>query len=383
MSMKPYTELNQTDRYEIAILRERGYSGRAIARQLGRSPNTISREVCINTVNGVYHPNKAQATSRHRKRMRKYQSLKIEDHPSVKAYSVEKLKMGLNPDEISGVMKRERHDSVVSKTTIYRWLYSARGQQYCRYLYTQRYEKKKRRTKTKRVMIPNRTSIWERPRGAMRRTRYGHWEVDAIVSPRGKRGSLCVAQERATRFVRIFKCDSLRTREHVQKHRAVTTQCNVLSMTFDNGIENTRHQELGVPTFFCDPYASWQKGGVENVDKLIRRYIPKGTEIARVLVAYIQWMEERINSKPRKILNYKTAYEAAVEHGILKSEECPNWGWNLGCAQCRYHIINNVSCQDFLAPWMFLRVTIPSVSTYIIPTLYTVLNIIHSLFRNA
>ena len=171
-------------------------------------------------------------------------------------------------------------------------------------------------------MIPERTSIQKRSPGAHNRSRYGHWEVDAIVSPKGKRGYLSVLQERKTRFVRIFKCQSMSCTEHVQKHRQVVAGFKVLSMTFDNGIENKHHQELGIPTFFCDPYASWQKGGVENVNKLIRRYIPKGTDISKVSVGYIRWVEERINAKPRKILHYKTAYEAAVEGGILKG--CPN-----------------------------------------------------------
>lgn len=320
--MRAYKELTQIDRYEIAILKEKGHSLRKIAQQLGRSPNTISRELRKNTVCGTYVPKKAQAKSHLCKRMRKYQSMKINDNLLLREYIVQKLQEGLNPDEISGVMKKEEKDFFVSKTTIYRWLRTSRGQRYCQYLYSQRYEKKKRIKKIKRVMIPERVSMWKRSHGATNRTRYGHWEVDAVVSPKGKRGYLSVVQERKTRFVKIFKCHSMSSREHVKKHHCVVSQYKVLSMTFDNGIENKNHQELSVPTFFCDPYSSWQKGGVENVNKMIRRYIPKGTEIEQLPVAYVQWVEDRLNRKPRKILNYKTAYEAAVEHGILK--ECPN-----------------------------------------------------------
>jgi IS30 family transposase len=80
--------------------------------------------------------------------------------------------------------------------------------------------------------------------------------VDAVVSPRGKRGYLSVIQERKTKLVKIFKCHSMSCTEHIKKHKKVLDNFKVLSMTFDNGIENKYHQELKVPTFFCDPYSS-------------------------------------------------------------------------------------------------------------------------------
>ena len=321
--MKKYKELNKIDRYEISILFEKGYSIRKIAKELERSPNTISRELKNNKTNGIYEAKKANAKSRLRKRMRKYQSRKIDKNFQLQKYIIEKLKDGLNPNEISGLMKKDKEKFYASKTNIYEWLRTSSGQRYCKYLYSKRYEKKKRIKKTKREIIPNRISIWQRNKGATNRTRYGHWEIDAIVSPRGKNGYLSVIQERKTKLVKIFKCNSMSCTEHVRKHKKVISSFKVLSMTFDNGIENRHHQELnelGVSTFFCDPYSSWQKGGVENVNKMIRRYIPKETDISKLPVEYIAWVEDRINNKPRKILKYKTAYEMASEHGIILDE---------------------------------------------------------------
>ena len=91
----------------------------------------------------------------------------------------------------------------------------------------------------------------------------------------------------------------------------------VRSITFDNGLENRYHERIGVATFFCDPYSSWQKGGVENANKLLRRYLPKGTNMSRVSPAYLQRIVERINNKPRKILGYKTAYAVAEKAGLF------------------------------------------------------------------
>jgi len=316
--MRKYKELNQIDRYEIAILIRKNYSMREIARQLNRSVSTISTELKNNKTHGDYDPRKANAKSRLRKRMRKYQSMKIDSNFNLQKYIIEKLKEGLNPDEISGLMRKNKKTFYASKTNIYRWLRTSSGQRYCKYLYSKRYRIKKRIKKTKRVMIPHRISIWKRFSGATNRTRYGHWEVDAIVSPRGKKGYLSVAQERKTKLVKIFKCSTMSPKEHIKKHQKVVSNFKVLSMTFDNGIENKNHERLGIPTFFCDPYSSWQKGGVENLNKMIRRYIPKGTDISKLPVEYIKWVENRINNKPRKILDYKTAYEMAEKHGIIK-----------------------------------------------------------------
>lgn len=315
--MKKYKELSQIDRYEIAILKDKGYSMRKIAKELNRSPNTISKELQNNRTHGRYDSKKANAKSRLRKRMRKYQWRKINKDNDLKKYIIEKLQEGLNPDEISGLMRKNKEPFYASKTNIYEWLRTSSGQRYCRFLYSKRYEKKKRVKKTKRVMIPDRIPLTHRFLGATNRTRYGHWEVDAIVSPCGMRGYLSVVQERKTKFVKIFKCNSMSCTEHVKKHKKVLSDFKVLSMTFDNGIENKHHRKLGIPTFFCDPYSSWQKGGVENVNKMIRKYIPKNTDISKLPVEYIRWIEEKINNKPRKILQYKTAYEMASEHGII------------------------------------------------------------------
>ncbi len=145
----------------------------------------------------------------------------------------------------------------------------------------------------------------------------GHWEEDTIVSSRGGTGALSVMIERKSRYVVIRKLNNRSSVEHVKVLKGNLSSLKVKSITFDNGIENKSHGELDVPTFFCEPYSSWQKGSVENVNKMIRQYLPKGTDMSLVPDWYIQYIQNRVNKKPRSILGFKTAEEVAMMGGII------------------------------------------------------------------
>ncbi len=326
--MKNKEKLKRAERLEISILLKREYSFRDIARALNRSPNTISYEIINNSTNRIYNPIKAHAKARVRKRMSKFQWMKIEENKDLKKYMVKGLKKHWNPNEISGRMKKEKQLFYISKTAIYEWLRSNRGQYYCRYLYSKRYKRIKRnKNKTTRVMIPERVSIDKRFLGANNRTKYGHWEKDAIVSNRNHRGSLAVAQERKSRLITVRKTRTMSSVEHSKIIQNMFFGLMVKSVSFDNGIENKNHKDLRLPTFFCDPYSSWQKGGVENANKMIRRYFPKGTDFQTVSQKEIDRVVFIINNKPRKILGYRTALEVARTGGVLLENnyiECPN-----------------------------------------------------------
>lgn len=316
--MKNKEKIKKAERLEIAILLDKKYSYRSIAKALGRSPNTISYEVKENSVNGIYGPIKAHAKAKQKKRMSKFQWTKIEENQELNKYIIKGLKNHWNPDEISGTMKKENKPFYASKTTIYDWLRSNMGQYYCKYLYSKRYYKKRRKNKkTKRVMIPGRVSIDKRFLGANNRTRYGHWERDAMASRKKGSGSLAVAQERKSRFITIKKARTMSPTEHNEKTKEMAINMLVKSYTYDNGIENKNHKELGISTFFCDSYSSWQKGGIENANKMIRRYIPRGTNISKISDGYIQKIVDKINKKPRKILGYMSALEVARANGVL------------------------------------------------------------------
>ena len=318
MMAKAFMNLGRAERLEIGILFGKGYSLRSIARVCKRSPNTIAYEVKHNSVSGVYDPQKAEAKAHLKKRMRRLTWRKIEQYPALKAMVITGLKAHWNPDEIAGKMQREKISHRCTKTAIYDWLRSARGTRYCHLLYSKRYRVKKRKHKARRVLIPNRVPMAVRPIGATNRTRYRHHERDTIVGTKGTPGGLATAIERKSRLVRAQKVADMSPTTHLEADRMLFRDVEAQSVTRDNGIENRAHEELGIPSFFCDPYSSWQKGSIENANKMIRRYFPKGTDFRLVSQADVDRVVSIINNKPRKILGYRSALEVAQKAGIIK-----------------------------------------------------------------
>jgi IS30 family transposase len=312
-------DITKVERLELAILLKKGYSMRSIATSMGRSPNTISYEIKKNSVDGAYHPHKADKKANVRKKGRRFQYSKIEKHPELKKLVIEKLKIHWNPREIAGWIS-DNSSFRLSTASIYTWLRTSRGDRYCDLLYSQRHYVKKHKKKTKRVLIPERVGIEARPVEINNRTIYGHYESDTIVSCRGGTGAILVLIERVSRAVYLWKLDNLRPQPCAQYLKEAGVALGIKSITFDNGIENIYHQSIGVSTYFCDPYSSWQKGAVENVNKMIRRYLPKGTDLGSVSQGYLNFVADRINKKPRVVLGFKSAYkvrDAKIKESVL------------------------------------------------------------------
>ena len=323
---KRFTGLSNAERSEIAILLNRNCSQREIAEALRRSPNTINYEIRVNSVLGVYDPLKAKQKSRVSRRSRRYQWQKIEQHPKLRAFIIEKLeKDDWSPDAISGHLKHEQTAlPYVCTPQIYAWLYSSRGQPYCQYLLSRQYKPKPRGDKkTERVMIPNRVGIEERPAIVASRTRAGDWEGDTVVS--GKRthskAALAVVSERQTKLLGARLIPNLKPQSFAQATTTMLAGKLSHTLSLDNGIENKQHEDIsaatGADVFFCDPYSSYQKGGVENGNKMVRRYVPKGCDVSRFSQAQIDAFISKINNKPRRCLGYKSALQLAVEKGII------------------------------------------------------------------
>lgn len=328
MKNKNYKHLSQFEMDRIEILLDARHTQKDIAKVLKRTPSTISREIKRNSlkkdgkskVKEEYRASLARSKTKTRRKYSRYQGKKINENDDLREYIISKLKQHWNPDEISGRMKRDKKAFYASKTAIYEWLYSIWGQKYCKYLKSKQYRLKRRKNnKTKKSLIPNRIGIEMRPRGANNRTRHGHFEADAIVSGKktGSKASLIVSQDRKTKYVQIRKVNSLKPKCF---NLAIADMRNIVkinSLTLDNGIENRWYERLNIPTFFCDPYASWQKGGVEHANGMIRRFISKGSNISHYSDEYVSIVEDIINNKPRKSLNYKTSLEVMRENNLL------------------------------------------------------------------
>jgi transposase, IS30 family len=324
--MKKASKITDAERSEIDILHTKGYSARSIAKALGRSPNSIATELKRNSYqDGTYVAARAKQKAYVRRKYAKYQGKKIQDNDELRSFIILKLSEHWNPDEIAGYLKHDPSLGVyASKTAIYEWLRSARGQQYCDLLYSKRYNRKPRKkNKTDRVMIPDRTSITERPPAALDRAEIGHCEYDSVVSSKrsGSTYALAVVQERTSRLVRAQLVPNLKPKPYAKVISKLAHGLTMRTMTTDNGIENKQHglitKKTGVPVFFTDPYSSWQKSGVENANKMLRKYFPKGTDFSTVNQTDVVHALARINNKPRKILGYKSSLQVAKEKGLI------------------------------------------------------------------
>lgn len=325
-----YQHLTQADRDRLQALRDAGTKQKEIAYILGVDPSTISREIArnrrryrkkkrIKNKNARYEAGVAHHKAYVRRKYGKYQGKKINESEPLRQYITTRLKRYWNPDEISGRMHKEGKPFYASKTAIYEWLRTVYGQRYVPYLYSGRYYTRKRKPKKQpKTMIPNRVSIHERPTTFF--LEYGHFEADTFVSGRrtGSKAAVAVAIEARADYVLMEKLTGMAPRGFAAAVRGMTDAVVMKSTTLDNGIENRDHADIGAPTYFCDPYSSWQKPHVENGIRLIRRFLPKGMDLAVVPETKIARIARILNHKPRRSLEYQTPYEVMVEHGLLK-----------------------------------------------------------------
>lgn len=322
-----HTHITKSERIEISILLGKGYSARQIAKAMSRCHTSISREIGHHSINGQYIADKAHSKAKEKRRFSKYQGMKIEDRPGLHEYIIEKLKKYYTPEQIAGRIKYvDTHLPYISAKGIYKWLYSNYGQQYCHLLTKQRYQPKKyKKKKTKQQMIPNRIGIEKRSQKANNRSESGHFEEDTMMS--GKRhkstAALAVFCDRKTRYGKLMKIANLSPKTHVKAQKSMAEELQIKTITYDNGAENRYHEKLAhhlkIQTFFCNPYHSWEKGSVENMIGRIRRFIPKGSDIATLTDAQIAKIEHWLNHTPRKCLRFKTPYEIMSKNQKLSS----------------------------------------------------------------
>lgn len=335
--MKNYQgHLKQFDRDRIQAMKDAGTKQSDIAKIMSRDPSVICNEIKRNrrkircrggSKDGPYEASVANHKAYVRRRESKHQGMKIRENKDLENYITTRLKRGWSPDEISGRMRKENQPFYASKDLIYAWLYSVWGQNYTKYLYQKRDRKRKRKPKkTERIMIPNRVGIELRPKEANNGLNFGHFEGDTIVSGKNcavslSKESLAVIYERKAKYIAARKINSMSPAQfNLGVKKILSNLHQAKTMTLDNGIENRDHEKLGVDTFFCDAYSSWQKPGVENANKMIRQYIPKGSDISCYSHQYVTMIIARINNKPRKSLDYKTPLEVMIENNLLNKK---------------------------------------------------------------
>ncbi len=318
--MKPYVHLSAGERMQIYQWSRDRVSQAEIARRLGRDKATISRELRRNAVAAGYLPDLAQRRyAGRRQRCRPRLRLAQRD---LRRSVILLLQEGWSPEQIAGRLRREQGGTVVNHETIYRFVYdSPLGRQEKLYEYLRRGQKKRRRRQGRRVHtgpIAHRTFIDARPSAANERSEIGHWESDSLLF--GREQAVNVLVDRRSRFTVLTRLAGKTARDtrHVLVERL--DRLPHRSLTADNGGENADHgpisQQLAIPFFFCHPYHSWEKGTVENTNGLIRRYLPRDTDLRRVAHHDLEAIAADLNHRPRKCLGFLTPAEVLFGHSV-------------------------------------------------------------------
>ena len=275
-----YKQLTSEQRYTISVLLQNRTKQKDIAKAINVSASTVSREIRRNSgVRRHYNWETAQANAVQTRRRKP-------GNRSVDKDVMEEAKRLLiteqwSPEQISGVLAKD--GKYISHETIYRMIRKDKAEggtlyKHCRH-------KLKHRTRPvggKRISIPNRTSISERPTEADGK-RFGDFEMDTIVG-RGNHGAIVTLIERSTNMLFMRKLKNGKNAKELARtviHLLSPFKDHIKSITTDNGTEFACHEmitkSLGVTIYFADPYASWQKGAIENANGLIRQYVPKKT----------------------------------------------------------------------------------------------------------
>jgi transposase, IS30 family len=313
---RSYRVLSHEEREEIMIGRRTGTSLRTIAKRLHRNVSVISREIRANsTEDGRYQAYWARTRStRRRKSSRKRPRIR---DSVIQRYIEEKLKIGWSPEQIAGRLPIDKPGKRVSYETIYQFIFKTR-RDLTQYLQCGRKQRRKRKDlRKKRVLIPERVGIEQRPAHINDRIEHGHWEGDTAVS-RQSTHALMVLQERSlglTFLRKLPRCAPKDMADAVISRLENLPSEMLRSITFDNGQENRHHlrmqEQLGLDIFFCDPYSSWQKGSVEHAVGLTRRFWPKKTDYALIPDEEIAMVEYRLNTRPRKRFGFLSPLEYA------------------------------------------------------------------------
>ena len=295
------------------------FSLRSIASQLGRSPSSVSREIARN--GGSTHYRAALAEQSAWDRALRPKDCKLVLNRPLSRMVETKLKRKWSPQQIAGWLKRENpgdEHKQVSHETIYRSLFiQARGALKKELQETLRSKRSIRRAKNSSLKgiglggMPNAVSIRERPASVEDRAVPGHWEGDLIEG--SKKTFIATLVERHSRYVMLVKLKDKKSDTVVS---ALIKQAQKLpeelyqSLTWDRGSEMTNHQkftlETNIKVYFCDPRCPWQRGSNENTNRLLRQYLPKGTDLSVHTQAQLNKIARELNERPRKTLEYET-----------------------------------------------------------------------------
>jgi len=313
-------QLTLEKRYEIKAYIQAGFSKTEIAHKIKVHKSTITRELQRNSGRSGYYPKAADIKSKQRRQnARKHIKFTQDIQNKVKAL----LLLDFSPEQISGRLKKEK-DISISHERIYQYLREDRaagGSLWKSLRHSNKIRKKRNRTE-RRGHIPDRVFIDQRPKIVDQRRRIGDWEADTLWKPRGKGGALLTLVERKTGYTLLTW---LPDRKALRIAETITTLLSdfkerVHTLTVDNGKEFAEHKmisaNLKTKIYFAHPYHSWERGTIENTNGLIRQYFPRKIRLDQSVAKQVPFVQQRLNFRPRKRLNYKTPYEKIFKTSV-------------------------------------------------------------------
>lgn len=314
---KKYEQLKLEERCEIARLYRAGQSLRQIASAMDRAASTVARELKRNIGSGGYVPGYADEMAW----SRRWRGSRLVRQLPLREFVLEHLAMGWSPEQVAGRLALGDYNMRISHESIYRFIYA----QYARtkdggwrhYLPRAKFKRgfRGRKGGGSSIHIKDRRPIHERPQEVQSRKEYGHWEADLMMFS-DKKHNLLVAQERKSRFIKLALQENKKSENIAARllswFKPMPQQLRQ-TLTQDNGTEFSLHHKLNtsinMQTYFCNPHSPWQKGGIENMNGRLRRFLPLKTDITTLKQHDIAMLEKIINSTPRKCLGFKTPAE--------------------------------------------------------------------------
>ncbi len=301
-----YHRLCEQDRKVIYNMNKASIGQVEIGRAIGFSQATVSKELSRNRGKRGYRPKQANDLAVSRAAQKRSRSKVITG--AVQDEVEARLLCKHSPDQISE--KLAINDIRVSHETIYCHILEDRkagGDLWSNLRINSRRRYRRRNKLGRGEKIPNRVDIDGRPKAVAERKSYGDWEAD-LIQGAGSSGYLLSIYERKSRIGKLFKLASKTSKETAVGIIMLLKKFEVKTITYDNGLEFAMHEfvndVLGCDSYFCKPYSSWEKGGVENYNGLVRQYFPKGSDFSGITKERLKEVEEEINNRPRNVLGY-------------------------------------------------------------------------------
>jgi transposase, IS30 family len=316
--------LSRDERYELARLREDGLSVRAVAARLGRSPSTVCRELARNAAprTGIYQPERAHRLAW--ERQRRPRPSRLSSRPVLRDRVQQLLDRRYSPEQVSGRLKvlyPGQAAMQVSHETIYQSIYLyprgglRRELQAC--LRSGRAVRRRRGRREMRGQIIGAVPIGQRPAEVEGRLIPGHHEGDLIMGSKASNSAVGTIVERTTGYLTLLPLpgghDAASVADAIIEHMSALPPWFARTLTWDRGKELAQHQRItaaaGLQVYFADPCSPWQRGSNENINGLLREYLPKGTDLSIWTPAQIHAIAAELNDRPRKRLGYHTPRE--------------------------------------------------------------------------